>query len=140
MTHNYYEICIVPHPRIVYVFKRQLKPTLVAHVTIIIRSGDHGVAIEGRLEAGVRLLYPDNMSELPNFTLIAPPPHAAAATTPVSSVSLCQAWTRTIRTLPPELQTRFTVLEGTLSSLPADQLQCDCIVSPANAFGIMDGG
>jgi hypothetical protein len=29
----------------------------------------------------------------------------------------------TIRTLPPELQTRFTVLEGTLSSFPTDQLQ-----------------
>ncbi|KAH8999932.1 macro domain-like protein [Lactarius hatsudake] len=79
------------------------------------------------------------MSELPHFILIAPPPHAAV-TTPFSKVSLCQAWRRAISTLPPELQTRFTVLEGTLSGLPADQLQCDCIVSPANSFGIMDGG
>src|SRR6266702_2191552 len=80
-----------------------------------------------------------HMSELPHFILIAPPPHATA-TTPVSKVSLCQVWTRTISTLPPELRTRFTVFEGTLSSLPTDHLQCDCIVSPANSFGIMDGG
>ncbi|KAI9452128.1 macro domain-like protein [Lactarius psammicola] len=79
------------------------------------------------------------MSELPHFILIAPPLHATA-TTPVSRVSLCQVWTRTIGTLSPELQTHFTVLEGTLSSLPTDQLQCDCVVSPANSFGIMDGG
>ena len=79
------------------------------------------------------------MSGLPHFILIAPPPHAAAKA-PVPAVSLCQAWTDTIIALPPELQTRFTVLEGTLSSLPADQLQCDCIVSPANSYGIMDGG
>lgn len=79
------------------------------------------------------------MSELPHLILIAPPPHAAP-TTPVSKVALCQMWTRTISTLPPELQTHFTVLEGTLSSLPTDQLQCDCVVSPANSFGIMDGG
>lgn len=34
----------------------------------------------------------------------------------------------------------FTVLEGKLHDLDANLLRCDCMVSPANSFGIMDGG
>lgn len=34
----------------------------------------------------------------------------------------------------------FTVLEGKLEELDAALLECDCMVSPANSFGIMDGG
>ena len=79
------------------------------------------------------------MTELPRFILIAPPPHPTAlGATPKES--LVKAWTNTITALPPTLQTHFTVLEGRLSCLSADQLQCDCVVSPANSFGIMDGG
>ena len=33
-----------------------------------------------------------------------------------------------------------TVLQGRLGEIEADRLQCDCIVSPANSYGIMDGG
>ncbi|KAI0246557.1 hypothetical protein BJV78DRAFT_1286270 [Lactifluus subvellereus] len=79
------------------------------------------------------------MSELPHFILIFPSPRTTEKT-PVPEESLVKAWTRTIITLPSKLQTHFTVLEGRLSSLPADRLQCDCVVSPANSFGIMDGG
>ena len=79
------------------------------------------------------------MSELPHFILVAPSPRTTE-TTPVPKEPLVKAWTRTIITLPPKLQPHFTVLEGRLSGLPADQLQCDCVVSPANSFGIMDGG
>ncbi|KAH9970539.1 hypothetical protein BGW80DRAFT_1521649 [Lactifluus volemus] len=75
------------------------------------------------------------MTELPHFILIAPPPPEA---TPKES--LVKAWTHAITALPPTLQTHFTVLEGRLSTLPPDQLRCDLIVSPANSFGIMDGG
>ena len=34
----------------------------------------------------------------------------------------------------------ISVLEGRLDEIEAEKLRCDCIVSPANAFGIMDGG
>jgi hypothetical protein len=71
--------------------------------------------------------------ELPHFILISPAPRA-------NSESLVKAWTQAITTLPSNLQAHFTVLEGMLSSLPPDKLRCDCIVSPANSFGIMDGG
>lgn len=80
-------------------------------------------------------------SELPHFILISRSPRATEAT-PVrkDSESLVDAWTRSITTLPPKLQTHFTVLQGTLTSLPADRLRCDCVVSPANSYGIMEGG
>ncbi|KIM30695.1 hypothetical protein M408DRAFT_66006 [Serendipita vermifera MAFF 305830] len=54
---------------------------------------------------------------------------------------LIEAWNRAISLYftntenPP-----FTVLEGTLQKLDAAVLECDCMVSPANSFGIMDGG
>ncbi|KAF8502589.1 hypothetical protein F5888DRAFT_1607629 [Russula emetica] len=76
---------------------------------------------------------PKSDEELPHFILISPAPRA-------ESESLVKAWTQAITTLPSNLQTHFTVLEGMLSSLPPDKLRCDCIVSPANSFGIMDGG
>ncbi|KAI0042828.1 macro domain-like protein [Auriscalpium vulgare] len=34
----------------------------------------------------------------------------------------------------------FTLLQGRFGELPAEETKCDCIVSPANSFGIMDGG
>jgi hypothetical protein len=73
---------------------------------------------------------PDGPGKLPHFILISPAPRE----------SLVKAWTQAITTLPSILQTHFTVLEGMLSSFPPDKLQCDCIISPANSFGIMDGG
>ncbi|KAI0271252.1 macro domain-like protein [Gloeopeniophorella convolvens] len=77
---------------------------------------------------------------IPNFVLIAPPPRATVDT-PTPPDTLCDAWLRAISSrLPEHLKPRFAVLEGTLSGLPVERLQCDCVVSPANSFGIMDGG
>src|ERR1700743_1747492 len=60
---------------------------------------------------------------------------------PSTTNCLCTEWRRAIdEILPAELRTHFTVLEGTLSRLPTVALECDCVVSPANSFGIMDGG
>ncbi|CAA7261938.1 unnamed protein product [Cyclocybe aegerita] len=76
---------------------------------------------------------------IPRFILIAPKP-------PVSpkyptKASLCDAWAAAIKKyLDASIQPLFTVLEGKLLDLDPTQLQCDCMVSPANSFGIMDGG
>ncbi|TFY76943.1 hypothetical protein EWM64_g7068 [Hericium alpestre] len=79
------------------------------------------------------------MSEIPHFILINPPPRQTKSAKPAPS--LCDAWTHAIQTMLPEsLRTHFTVYEGHLNTLPAAQLACDCIVSPANSYGIMDGG
>lgn len=57
------------------------------------------------------------------------------------STSLCDAWNRAIaQYFPSDPSPPFTVYEGTLNELDADLLRCDCIVSPANSYGIMDGG
>ena len=34
----------------------------------------------------------------------------------------------------------FTVIQGELGKIRPSQIQCDCMVSPANSYGIMDGG
>ena len=78
--------------------------------------------------------------ELPHFILISPVRADSGSTPNIREESLVKEWRRAITTLPSNLQTHFTVLEGTLSSLPPDKLRCDCVVSPANSFGIMDGG
>jgi len=77
------------------------------------------------------IMNPALNSELPHFILISPSPRAAEVT-PVRGESLVEAWTRAITALPSKLQSHFTVLQGTLSGLPAEQLRCDCVVSPAN--------
>jgi len=57
------------------------------------------------------------------------------------STSLCGAWNRAIaQYFPSDPSPPFTIYEGTLNELDADLLRCDCIVSPANSYGIMDGG
>jgi len=54
---------------------------------------------------------------------------------------LVSAWKRAIAMyFPNEREPPFTVLEGKLEELDANLLECDCMVSPANSFGIMDGG
>lgn len=60
---------------------------------------------------------------------------------PSTTNDLVTEWKRAIDDiLPQEMHKNFAVLEGKLCSLPVEQLSCDCIVSPANSFGIMDGG
>ncbi|THH11395.1 hypothetical protein EW146_g8063 [Bondarzewia mesenterica] len=75
------------------------------------------------------------------FILIAPAPRQPRNPKYPPRSSLCDAWTRAIQEiLDDESRSHFLVLEGALHTLDAAQLQCDCMVSPANSFGIMDGG
>ena len=67
--------------------------------------------------------------DTPHFIFIDPP------------TSLCDAWNRAIAEhFPSDANAPFSVHEGKLNELDADLLRCDCIVSPANSYGIMDGG
>jgi hypothetical protein len=59
--------------------------------------------------------------------------------------SLCDSWKKSIKqhlSSPDSgaLEVEVSVIEGRLEDVPAENLRCDCIVSPANSFGIMDGG
>ena len=72
--------------------------------------------------------------DTPHFIFIDPHPSQ-------DERSLCSAWNRAIAEyFPSEATPPFSVYEGTLNELDADLLRCDCIVSPANSYGIMDGG
>jgi hypothetical protein len=54
---------------------------------------------------------------------------------------LTEEWRAAINeTLPESLRSHFTIVEGRLGKVAAERLACDCVVSPANSFGIMDGG
>ena len=68
------------------------------------------------------------------FVLLASPPREGQP-------SLSKAWKSAIQEhVPPSSELEFTVVEGRLEDVPAAVLRCDCMVSPANSFGIMDGG
>ncbi|KZT71124.1 macro domain-like protein [Daedalea quercina L-15889] len=55
--------------------------------------------------------------------------------------SLYEAWTRHIsEQLSPDDQQRFHVVEARLETLDPPHSEFDCVVSPANSYGIMDGG
>ena len=41
---------------------------------------------------------------------------------------------------PGEGSDQFAIHEGKLREISAELLRCDCMVSPANSFGLMDGG
>jgi hypothetical protein len=72
--------------------------------------------------------------DTPHFIFINPKPSEYEG-------SLCVAWNRAIaQHFPSDPNAPFTVYEGKLNQLDADLLRCDCIVSPANSYGIMDGG
>ena len=60
---------------------------------------------------------------------------------PSPTNNICVEWRTAINEmLPEELRGNFTVIEGFLEDIPTEQLACDCVVSPANSYGIMDGG
>ncbi|KAH9913730.1 uncharacterized protein B0H18DRAFT_158211 [Fomitopsis serialis] len=55
--------------------------------------------------------------------------------------SLNEAWKRHIQELlPSQDQQRFHVVEARLDTLEPPHSEFDCMVSPANSYGIMDGG
>lgn len=58
-----------------------------------------------------------------------------------STPSLHEAWERHIsQLLSPRDQQRFHVVEARLDTLKPPHSEFDCMVSPANSYGIMDGG
>ncbi|KAI0632172.1 hypothetical protein C8Q77DRAFT_1158837 [Trametes polyzona] len=81
-------------------------------------------------------------SVLPNFVLIAPPHKHTTTTTTTATPSLCDAWRAAIAQLPASVAARFAVKETRLDpdAIAREFGPCECVVSPANAFGIMDGG
>ncbi|CDO77914.1 hypothetical protein BN946_scf184727.g3 [Trametes cinnabarina] len=85
-------------------------------------------------------LEPDP-SIIPSFILIAPPPRTNPRTK-VTAPSLCAAWLKALADIPPPVSANFVVKETTLdpAALALEFGTIDCVVSPANAFGIMDGG
>ncbi|KAI0648004.1 macro domain-like protein [Trametes meyenii] len=75
-------------------------------------------------------------SVLPEFVLLAPPPRNPDAP------SLCTAWRAALADVLSPVAERFAVKEARLdpTALAREFGRCECVVSPANAFGIMDGG
>ena len=83
-------------------------------------------------------------SRIPHFVFIARPHRDVPR-----RESLPDAWRRAITQYfpadgaeerPGPGEAYFTVREGTLEELDPADVRNDCIVSPANSFGIMDGG
>ena len=76
-------------------------------------------------------------SRVPHLIFLAPAPRPPRP-------SLCDAWRRAITRYWGPQEARRTVgidvVEGRLDEVEPARLACDCVVSPANAFGIMDGG
>ena len=54
---------------------------------------------------------------------------------------LYEAWRDAIKEVAPaSVHEKFELLRGDLKELPAKKITVDCVVSPANSYGIMDGG
>ena len=51
-----------------------------------------------------------------------------------------EAWEKAFDRLANDVPGRFTFVTDRLETLQAPNNQFDCIVSPANSYGIMDGG
>ena len=76
------------------------------------------------------------MPQAPHLILIAPPRAVADSEPP----GLCNAWKAAIKEYFGDGSQQFSVIEGKLGDIDPHLLQCECIVSPANSFGIMNGG
>ena len=78
---------------------------------------------------------------LPEFVLIASPSRPHPRTKEIKP-SLYDAWRKAIQAIPQPVASRFTIKEENFdaAALARDLGPIDCLVSPANAFGIMDGG
>ncbi|EIN14694.1 macro domain-like protein [Punctularia strigosozonata HHB-11173 SS5] len=53
---------------------------------------------------------------------------------------LCAEWKEAFSVLPDDVNAHFTFLQSSLDDLPSRHSGFDCAVSPANSYGIMDGG
>ncbi|GBE81763.1 macro domain-like protein [Sparassis crispa] len=77
---------------------------------------------------------------LPRFIFIAPEPRPPRKAGVKPKTSLCASWKQAIQEHLSTDESFITVIEGKFNGIDAEKLRCDCIVSPANSFGIMDGG
>ncbi|KAJ2965373.1 hypothetical protein NUW54_g14138 [Trametes sanguinea] len=79
---------------------------------------------------------------LPSIVLINAPPRTNPITKEPIGPSLCGEWRNAIAELPPAVAERFTVKETRFdaAAIAREFGACHCVVSPANSFGIMDGG
>jgi hypothetical protein len=58
-----------------------------------------------------------------------------------NSPDMVSEWPKAITKYFPDTERPpFTIIEGALGQVDDKLLECDCMVSPANSFGIMDGG
>ena len=58
-----------------------------------------------------------------------------------SNTALNEAWKKSVTVhLSPEDQSLVTVLARPFEDISGDEADFDCLVSPANSYGIMDGG
>jgi hypothetical protein len=55
---------------------------------------------------------------------------------------MCKAWEQAFEKYisSPEIHQRFSFITDRLNNLKAPENKYDCLVSPANSYGIMDGG
>ena len=57
------------------------------------------------------------------------------------SAPLIEEWQLALKKhLPKDIQAKFTIIQSNISALPPPYDQFDCIVSPANSYGRLDGG
>ncbi|KAI9058415.1 macro domain-like protein [Trametes sanguinea] len=87
--------------------------------------------------------YPEpDPTALPSIVLINAPPRTNPITKEPIGPSLCGEWRNAIAELPPAVAERFTVKETRFdaAAIAREFGACHCVVSPANSFGIMDGG
>ena len=75
------------------------------------------------------------MPEVPHLIFISPPRRSDS-----KPPSLCDAWKAAIKEYFGDGTHQFSVIEGKLQDIDPNLLQCECMVSPANCFGIMNGG
>ena len=75
------------------------------------------------------------MSAIPHLIFIEPKPRKA------TDPSLCDAWKAAVKKyLGDDGSGCISIYQGKLREIDAELLRCDCMVSPANSFGLMDGG
>jgi gluconate kinase len=54
--------------------------------------------------------------------------------------SLIKEWKVALQEHVPEVIDKFSIVKSTLDNLESPHKQFDCIVSPANSYGRLDGG
>ena len=86
------------------------------------------------METASQLPVPSNLGVLPHIILLEPTRKPNG---------LIENWEKAIAKYFPGIsdgELPFSVVEGKMEEVDPEKIQCDCVVSPANSWGIMDGG